>query len=221
MGGGVTRPGQRIIPVGAAAGMVHPSTGYQICRTLSCNLDVADAIVKELGRGSDFDADLASARINDAVWTSEAIKQRNFALFGGDFLMKQKVGGLQGFFEGFFELPFPMWSGFLAGMKNLPNNDKHETWHARLLFGVTFLTKLPPRVGLSLVASILTYTLKDGTDLIQSVTPLFGDPDSYMDAMKFRDAKGDEQAKREAMEMCGRADRQEKVEVDATLPDKV
>lgn len=217
MGGDVTRPGQRIIPIGAAAGVVHPSTGYQVCRTLGCNLEYADAILKELGRGEDFDADLASARINDAVWTKEAIKQRNFAVFGGDFLMKQKVEGLQGFFSGFFELPFPMWAGFLAGMKNLPNNEKHETWYARLIFGVTFLTKLPPSVGLGLVSSILTYTLKDGPNLIQSVTPLFGDPDSYMDAMKFRDAEGDVKAKMEAMEMCGCGDCEGRVEVD--VPD--
>lgn len=133
MGGEVTGRGQRIVPIGAASGMVHPSTGYQICRTLSCNLDFADAILREL-KDPSFSPDVASARINDAVWTPEAIRQRNFAVFGGDFLMKQKVSGLQGFFSGFFKLPFPLWTGFLAGMKNLPNNDRHETWYNRCAF---------------------------------------------------------------------------------------
>ncbi|GMH86862.1 hypothetical protein TL16_g10674 [Triparma laevis f. inornata] len=32
MGGEVARKGQRIVAVGAAGGLVHPSTGYQICR---------------------------------------------------------------------------------------------------------------------------------------------------------------------------------------------
>ena len=201
MGGEVTRRGQRIVPIGAAAGVVHPSTGYQICRTLSANLDVSRAIAEELDKPeSSFSPDLSSAVINDKLWTAEAIRQRNFAVFGGDFLMNQDVSGLQGFFSGFFRLPFPMWAGFLAGMKNLPNNEKHDTWYARMFFGVTFLTKLPPKVGLALTLSIVG-TFKDGLDLFQSVLPLFGSPPSFKSACDFALNNGDVAVKEEAAKM--------------------
>mmetsp|Transcript_16030 Transcript_16030/g.32861 ORF Transcript_16030/g.32861 Transcript_16030/m.32861 type:complete len:590 (+) Transcript_16030:20-1789(+) len=207
MGGSIPIPGQRIVPIGAAAGIVHPSTGYQVARSMSCNLEYSDAILKEIEKGGWEDSDIASARINDAVWTKEAVRQRNFAVFGGDFLMNQKIDGLQGFFSGFFALSFPMWSGFLAGMKNLPNYEKHSTWYARLLFGVTFLTKLPPAVGLALVTSIVTYTVKNGPELIQSVTPFAGEPGTFLDSMAFRGDEGDVNAKNEAREMCECKDR--------------
>ena len=92
--------------------------------------------------------------------------------------MKQKVEGLRGFFDGFFRLPLEMWAGFLAGWPGLPNNDKHETWIARLAFGLTFVSKLPPKVGLDMFLSIVTYSISNGIELPQSVTPLFGEPES-------------------------------------------
>ena len=48
MGGGLPRKGQRIVPVGAASGLVHPATGYQVGRCLSSNLDVCEQILIEL-----------------------------------------------------------------------------------------------------------------------------------------------------------------------------
>lgn len=35
MGGGLPRKGQRIVPIGAASGLVHPATGYPLGRALS------------------------------------------------------------------------------------------------------------------------------------------------------------------------------------------
>ena len=32
MGGDLPRKGQRVVGIGAAGGLVHPSTGFQICR---------------------------------------------------------------------------------------------------------------------------------------------------------------------------------------------
>lgn len=85
---------------------------------------------------------------------------------------------------------------------------------------MTFLTKLPPSVGLSLVLSIITYSLENGPDLIQSVTPLLGEPKKFKEELEFRDAKGDMNAKKEAMSMCACKDCYRKVEVDARVQDE-
>ena len=78
MGGGLPRKGQRIIPVGAAAGLVHPSTGYQIGRCLASNVDVAKQILAELDSqsGTSFDPDAAAARIMQRTWTPENIRSK-------------------------------------------------------------------------------------------------------------------------------------------------
>eukprot|EP00585_Thalassiosira_rotula_P012515 CAMPEP_0196133426 /NCGR_PEP_ID=MMETSP0910-20130528/2655_1 /TAXON_ID=49265 /ORGANISM="Thalassiosira rotula, Strain GSO102" /LENGTH=618 /DNA_ID=CAMNT_0041393151 /DNA_START=22 /DNA_END=1878 /DNA_ORIENTATION=+ len=219
MGGDVPRKGQRIIPIGAAAGVVHPSTGYQVARMLSSNVYFCDQIVEELARagenGGDFDPDVAAARIIGRTWTPDSMRQRAFAVFGGDFLMKQNVMGLKGFFSGFFKLDEGMWAGFLAGWKNLPNNEYHDGWWPRVYFGIVFLTKLPPNVALDMAVSIVAYTLENGLDLIQSVTPLLGEPDTFDQSFQFRKNNGDVAAKWEAKEMMCACDRcEEAVEVE-------
>jgi lycopene beta-cyclase len=64
--------------------------------------------------------DKAAASAYHSIWNPETIRQRNFAVFGGEFLMKQTVVGLRGFFNGFFQLPLELWAGFLAGMARTP-----------------------------------------------------------------------------------------------------
>ena len=112
--------------------------------------------------------------------------------------MKQNVVGLRGFFDGFFKLPLELWAGFLAGWPGLPNNEKHESWNARIWFGINFLARLPPQVALDMVASIVQYSLATGAPLVQSVTPFLGAPPSY----EYRDfgmeTVGDQRAKAEA-----------------------
>ena len=81
MGGGLPRKGQRIVPIGAASGLVHPSTGYQVGRCLSSNLDVSEQILAELKRQRaesqpKFDPDAAAARIVGTIWTPEAIRRK-------------------------------------------------------------------------------------------------------------------------------------------------
>jgi len=207
MGGDIPRKGQRIIPIGAAAGVVHPSTGYQVARMLSSNVYFCDQIIEELAVGeNNFDPDIAAARIIGKTWTPDSMRQRAFAVFGGDFLMKQNVMGLKGFFSGFFKLDEGMWAGFLAGWKNLPNNEYHDGWWPRVYFGIVFLTKLPPNVALDMAVSIVAYTLENGLDLIQSVTPLLGEPDTFDQSFQFRKNNGDVAAKWEAKEMmCAEA----------------
>mmetsp|Transcript_66190 Transcript_66190/g.129735 ORF Transcript_66190/g.129735 Transcript_66190/m.129735 type:complete len:580 (+) Transcript_66190:95-1834(+) len=226
MGGSVPRKGQRLVPVGGAAGLVHPATGYQIARALVSNVDVCEQILEELkagvpageqeeqeeeeeeeeagagGEGRVFDPDAAAARILGRTWTPKALRQRNFAVFGGDFLMDQNVEGLKGFFSGFFKLEKGMWGGFLAGWKGLPGNEYHDDWLPRIVFGVTFVTKLPLKVAAAMALAIVKYALGGGLELVQSVTPLLGEPEAFEAATQFRSCtKGDVAAKEEARAM--------------------
>jgi len=203
MGGALPAKDQRVIGLGGASATVHPSTGYHLCRMMTSAVQVAKAIDNEFSSTSptrNFNPERAAASAYDAIWSPENIRQRNFAVFGGEFLMKQNVEGLRGFFDGFFRLPQQMWAGFLAGWPGLPNNNAHETWNARLWFGVLFLTKLPLKVALDLAFSIALYCVTEGVPLPQSVTPFFGKPKGY-GYVEREGGVGDEVVKKEARDM--------------------
>lgn len=219
MGGPLPEKNQRVIAFGGAAAMVHPSTGYNLCRNLMGAVDVAKVIVdglKEFKTNSPSSKsillDEIAGRAYDAMWSPGNVRQRNFAVFGGEFLMKQNVEGLRGFFDGFFRLPVEMWGGFLAGWPGLPNNDKHETWFSRLLFGLSFVSKLPPKVAVDMLFSIVTYSISEGIALPQSVTPLFGEPESYKYVPRPLN-QGDVAAKNEARRMI----QESKMEVEVPV----
>lgn len=174
--------------------------------------DVARAIRKDLSESS-WNPDRAAGRSYHAIWSPTNIAQRNFAVFGGEFLMKQNVEGLRGFFDGFFKLPLSLWGGFLAGWPGLPNNENHETWWARLKFGLTFVSKLPLPVAADMLASIATYSISEVVPLPQSVTPLLGLPDGY-DYKEKGAVVGDVAAKAEARKMIQESNMEEDVPVD-------
>jgi lycopene beta-cyclase len=199
MGGALPARDQRILGFGGAAAMVHPSTGYHICRALIGASDAAVAIQEELAKESP-NMDRAVASAYNALWSPSNIRQRNFATFGGEFLMKQEVVGLRGFFDGFFRLPLELWGGFLAGWPGLAYNENHETWLRRMWFGLNFIIKLPPQVGLAMFTSIVSYSLFENLSLIQSVTPFLGEPDSY-EYNRNLDRIGDIVTKQEAVRM--------------------
>jgi len=204
MGGALPVRDQRVIGLGGSSAMVHPSTGYHLCRCMMGASDMATVIVEELSLAKP-NLDRAAASAYNAIWTPENIRQRNFAVFGGEYLMAQNVEGLRGFFDGFFRLPLELWAGFLAGWPGLPNNDKHETWFARMWFGLNFVARLPPPVALSMLSSIVGYSLSKGAPLPQSVTPFLGEPPSYEWQGERNGNVGDVAAKEEAREMIQQA----------------
>ena len=118
MGGALPIRDQRILGFGGAAAMVHPSTGYHLCRCLMGATDAARAIKNELASEKP-NIDRAVASAYHALWSPDNIRQRNFATFGGEFLMKQNVVGLRGFFDGFFRLPLEQWGGYVVSYKSL------------------------------------------------------------------------------------------------------
>jgi len=179
MGGALPEPGQRIVAFGGAAATVHPATGYQLCRMMAGAKELAEALANGLTNSTLFDPDATAAAAYEALWSPENQAQRDFAVFGGEFLMSLDVAALRGWFDGFFRLPEPLWAGFLAGWPTLPGNELHESWFARLSFGIQLLLRIPGPVALRLAAGIAGYTVTYGTSLMRSVTPLFGSPPSY------------------------------------------
>lgn len=212
MGGPLPAKDQRVIAFGGAAAMVHPSTGYNLCRNMMGACEVAKVIAEGLSSSTNVSLDKVSASAYHAMWSPSNIRQRNFAVFGGEFLMKQNVKGLRGFFDGFFRLPLEMWSGFLAGWPGLPNNSNHESWNARLLFGLTFVSKLPPSVAIDMLLSIVTYSISQGLPLPQSVTPFLGEPEGYEYVERPKN-QGDVAAKNEARKMIEASKVEEQVPV--------
>jgi len=221
MGGNLPDMTQRVVPIGGAANTVHPATGYQLCRMLASSKGVAEALSKELQR-PDFDPDAAAAAAHASLWPEANRLQRDFAVFGGEFLGSQSVEILRGFFGAFFALPMDVWGGFLAGWPGLPGNDNHATFLARIRFGITIALQFPPKVAAIFVGYLATFTAEYGPLILKSIfTPVFQigvgaqPPDPGLRARRDRDREvywtGDSAAKLEAVAMlkAGRVEGQD------------
>jgi len=175
MGGNLPDLTQRVVAVGGAAATVHPSTGYQLNRMLAQSTDLAAALSSEL-RQPAFDPDAAAACGYRSLWPPQLRFQRDFQVFGGEFLGAQKVERLRGFFAAFFQLETATWGGFLAGWPGLPGNEYHDSWEKRLQFGISLFVRFPPVVALSMMLYAVTFTLEYGPNVLRSfATPLFGE----------------------------------------------
>ncbi|MED6193182.1 Lycopene beta cyclase, chloroplastic [Stylosanthes scabra] len=120
MGGPLPVLPQRVVGIGGTAGMVHPSTGYMVARTLAAAPIVANAIVQCLGsdRGL-LGADISSQVWKD-LWPIQRRRQREFFCFGMDILLKLDLPGTRRFFDAFFDLEPRYWHGFLSSRLFLP-----------------------------------------------------------------------------------------------------
>nr|ATD53295.1 lycopene beta-cyclase [Petalonia fascia] len=170
MGGAMPSLTQRVVAFGGASGLVHAATGYMHVRMLAAAGPVSRAIAAELKKGGPGTSEAAARRAYQALWPSKAKLQRDFHVFGGEFLMAQKAPMLRGFFNGFFKLPLPLWAGFLSGYPNLPHNELHQDWQSRFKFGFQFFLKLAPAVQFQLALAGALSGWKYG--LIRAVTPL-------------------------------------------------
>lgn len=209
MGGNLPDLSQRIVAVGGAAATVHPSTGYQLCRMLASSTDLASSLSADLKRGAP--PDVAAASGYASMWTPSNRFQRDFQVFGGEFLGAQPVDKLRGFFDAFFQLEMDVWGGFLAGWPGLPGNQHHDSWDKRLKFGLALFVKFPPIVALTMMYYAVMFSLEFGGNLLRSfLTPLFGpnlggvapiERESLTTRLTATYNVGDEAAKQEALEM--------------------
>ncbi|XP_007028557.2 PREDICTED: lycopene beta cyclase, chloroplastic/chromoplastic [Theobroma cacao] len=120
MGGPLPVLPQRVVGIGGTAGMVHPSTGYMVARTLAAAPIVAESIVRCLDPGKSFLGNKLSAEVWRDLWPIERRRQREFFCFGMDILLKLDLPATRRFFDAFFDLEPHYWHGFLSSRLFLP-----------------------------------------------------------------------------------------------------
>lgn len=108
------------IAFGAAAGLVHPATGYLLGHTLRIADEVAVALAATpagAGQGATGERYRVAHR---AIWSTD--RQRVWALyqFGLEVLLQLDTDGLQAFFDRFFALPADDWADFLSARASAP-----------------------------------------------------------------------------------------------------
>lgn len=93
---------ERSTPVafGAAAGLIHPATGYSIAGSLSAAQRTATAVADGFARGGDIDVE----SIHDAIWPMSARRTRRLHEYGLDVLTRLDGDDTRDFFETFFGL---------------------------------------------------------------------------------------------------------------------
>ena len=111
MGGSLPARTTRVVGFGAAAGFVHPVTGYSVAASLRAATRVANEIVQQLGRAS-TGTDLSLA-VWGAVWPKHLVRSRGWHDMGLAVLGSLHPRLVGGFFDAFFELPQAQWSGYL------------------------------------------------------------------------------------------------------------
>uniref|UniRef100_A0A2P2MEW2 lycopene beta-cyclase n=1 Tax=Rhizophora mucronata TaxID=61149 RepID=A0A2P2MEW2_RHIMU len=120
MGGPLPVFPQRVVGIGGTAGMVHPSTGYMVARTLAAAPIVANSVVQYLGSGRTLPGNELSAKVWKDLWPIQRRRQREFFCFGMDVLLKLDLEGTKRFFDAFFDLEPHYWHGFLSSRLFLP-----------------------------------------------------------------------------------------------------
>ncbi len=101
-----------VVPVGVAAGMVHPASGYSVTAALRTAPVVAAAIAAGLARDDRPDAVAAAA--SAALWPRRTAAAHALVARGMRTTLRQDAAATAAFFGAFFQLPVPVWSGYLA-----------------------------------------------------------------------------------------------------------
>ncbi len=107
---GVPAQHGRVVLFGAAAGYVHPATGYSVAVSLGAAGRVADAVADSMGV---HDPNERAAQVRAAVWPSGQARARALHDYGLAALLRLPSGEVQTFFDTFFALPTEQWSAYL------------------------------------------------------------------------------------------------------------
>jgi lycopene beta-cyclase len=101
-----------VVAFGAAAGMIHPATGYQVATALQRAPVLADALQGALLHGADARA--AANAGQRAVWSQDDLRRDALYRFGLDVLLALDPAQTRAFFAGFFMLPAADWRAYLS-----------------------------------------------------------------------------------------------------------
>ncbi len=149
-----------VVGFGAAAGFVHPATGYSVARSLGSAPALADALARGLDRGG-------PARAARLAWKAihpPALRRAQQLARGG----LQVLLGLEGpdlgrFMRAFFAMPTRHWTAFLSGM-----SPPCAVGHAMMALGRELPTDLLWRV------SRLALTPRGRAPLLKGLLPHVG-----------------------------------------------
>lgn len=131
MGGPLPRIPQSVMAIGGTAGLVHPSTGYMVARTLALAPVLADTIAECLGSTRMIRGKSLYYKVWNGLWPIERRSVREFYSFGMETLLKLDLNGTMRFFDAFFDLDPYYWHGFLSSRLSL----KELTLLSLSLFG--------------------------------------------------------------------------------------
>lgn len=119
MGGPLPKIPQSVMAIGGTSGVVHPSTGYTVARTMALAPILADAIVECLGSTRMIRGRPLHHRVWNGLWPLERRCTREFYSFGMETLLKLDLNGTRRFFDAFFDLDPYYWQGFLSSRLSL------------------------------------------------------------------------------------------------------
>lgn len=100
-----------VLPFGAAAGLVHPATGYQLATALTLAPEVGRIVAERLPCGVD---DVVSAAL-EHMWPDKNRRARRFYELGAATLASLSPSMMEEFIGEFFSLPGGRWQRFMAG----------------------------------------------------------------------------------------------------------
>jgi len=110
---------QRVIGFGGAGGMVHPASGFMVGSLLRRAPGLAAAIAAALAASDSRDASSVAQLAWQCLWPREMQLKRAFYRFGLSKLMGFDEARLRHHFHAFFQLPDPLWYGFLTNTLGL------------------------------------------------------------------------------------------------------
>ncbi|XP_062082523.1 capsanthin/capsorubin synthase, chromoplastic-like [Humulus lupulus] len=119
MGGPLPKIPQSVMAIGGNSGVVHPSTGYMVARTMGLASELADAIAVGLGSTRMIRGKPLYHRVWNGLWPIERRCVREFYSFGMETLLKLDLNGTRSFFDAFFDLNPYYWHGFLSSRLTL------------------------------------------------------------------------------------------------------
>jgi lycopene beta-cyclase len=107
--------GQRVVPIGAAAALVHPATGYSIAAAFQSALSLADVLGDVPGNSAASTAGDDVERCWDVLWSSNRRRARRLERYGLERLLTMDQTTTRLFFDTFFTLDPALTAAYLGG----------------------------------------------------------------------------------------------------------
>ncbi|XP_027083400.1 neoxanthin synthase, chloroplastic-like [Coffea arabica] len=119
MGGPLPKIPQSVMAIGGNSGIVHPSSGYMVARTMALAPVLADTIAECLGSTRMIRGTPLYDRVWKGLWPVERRRIREFHSFGMETLLQLDLNGTRRFFDAFFDLDPHHWKGFMSSNLSL------------------------------------------------------------------------------------------------------